>query len=75
MTTITIEITDEEMAALRERADSLGVAPEDWIRSSIVARLGLPLDEERRSRTIEALTSRLLEDRAEVYRALAEGAP
>jgi hypothetical protein len=66
MTTITIEITDEEMAALRERADSLGVAPEDWIRSSIVAR---------RSRTIEALTSRLLEDRAEVYRALAEGAP
>lgn len=73
MTTLTIELSDERMRELVARA-ALGVTPEDWVRTSIEERLDQPLSDEARRHQIQALTQQLFNERAEVYRALAEGA-
>jgi hypothetical protein len=75
MTTIAIELTDAEMAALTERAASLGMTPEEWVRSGITQRLTEPFDEAARARKIAEITAKLFEERADVYKALAEGPP
>lgn len=75
MTTLMIEIPDEQMPLLIERAQARGLSPEDWVRLGIVERLASSPEEEERQQRIAVLTQQLLKDRAAVYRALAEGAP
>jgi hypothetical protein len=72
--TLTIEIPEEKMKKLRQYAQANGLSPEEWVATNILEQLAAPQVEVRR-RKLEALTQRLLEERAEVYKALAEGAP
>jgi hypothetical protein len=72
--TLTIEIPEEKMEKLRQYAQANGLSPEEWVATTILEQLAAPQVEVRR-RKLEALTQRLLEERAEVYKALAEGAP
>jgi hypothetical protein len=72
--TLTIEIPEEKMKKLRQYAQANGLSPEEWVATTILEQLAAPQVEVRR-RKLEALTQRLLEERAEVYKALAEGAP
>jgi hypothetical protein len=74
MTTLTIELSDERMQQLVERAEALGMTPEEWVRFGITERLAQPPSDEERARAIAAITAALFEERADVYKALAEGA-
>jgi antitoxin FitA len=65
MTTITIEITDEEMAALKERAAAIGVSPEELAATGIAKVL------EERSDDFDQIIDYVVRKNAELYRRLA----
>ena len=65
MSTLTVELTDERMQALRAAAERLGVAPEDLVRVSIDDLLALPAADFR------VAADYLLKKNAELYRRLA----
>jgi plasmid stability protein len=71
MTTITITLEDELAARLRERAQNLGVAPEDWAREKLQSEL----DEEIEQPDVTEITTRVFARRKSAYEKLAEGAP
>lgn len=48
MATLTIELSDETFARLSERAESLGVTPEELVRTGIDEFLQLPDEEFKR---------------------------
>ncbi len=68
MTTIAITLDDETAARLRERAENMGVAPEDWARVNLTNLLeeSPELGEE-----FEQAVSHILDKNAELYRRLA----
>ena len=65
MSSITIELTDERLARLREVAARLGVPPEDLARMGVEEMLADP-DEK-----FEEAARYVLEKNAELYRRLA----
>jgi len=65
MSSITIELTEERLARLREVAARLGVSPEDLVRVSVEELLADP-DEK-----FDRAARHVLEKNAELYRRLA----
>ena len=68
MTTIAITLDDEMAARLRERAENMGVAPEDWARVKLAEQLEEPAE---LGEDFEKITARILDKNAELYRRLA----
>ena len=65
MTSITVELRDEQMALLQAAAKRLGVAPEDLVRLSLEELLAHPDDSFTRALDF------VLRKNAELYRRLA----
>lgn len=65
MSSITIEMTEERLARLREVAARLGVSPEDLVRVSVEELLSNPDEKFNES------ARHVLEKNAELYRRLA----
>ncbi len=65
MATVTIALTDERLAQLRELAARLGVAPEDLVRLSVDELLGRPAED------FAAAADYVLKKNAELYKRLA----
>lgn len=65
MTAITISLSDERVAELREKATRLGIRPEDLVRASIDELLSEP-DE-----ALEKAMAYVLQKNTELYRRLA----
>ncbi len=65
MTNITIAVSDERLARLRELASRLGVSPEDLVRLSIDELVGRPPE------AFERAAEYVLKKNEELYRRLA----
>lgn len=65
MSSITIEMTEERLARLRETADRLGLSPEELVRVSVEELLGRPEEDFRRA------SEYVLRKNEELYRRLA----
>jgi len=68
MTTLAITLDDELASRLRERADNLGVAPEEWVRVKLAEQLEEPAE---LGEDFEKIAARILDKNAELYRRLA----
>ncbi len=65
MTNITVALTDERLAKLRERAEAYGVSPEQLLQASIDNLIGGPDEEFKKA------ADHVLRKNAELYRRLA----
>ena len=65
MPTLTIDISEEPMRRLKERADKAGIAPEDFLRESVEQWLAKPQDD------FAQAAAYVLKKNAELYRRLA----
>ncbi len=61
---VAIDLTDEQVARLREQAKALGVAAEELARAAVVDLVTKPADD------FEAVAQRVLAKNAELYRRL-----
>ncbi|HEY0076062.1 MAG TPA: hypothetical protein VGB77_18320 [Abditibacteriaceae bacterium] len=71
MTTITITLEDELAARLRERAENLGVAPEELAHDTLQERFNQPNEPGELGEDFERVVTHILEKNAELYRRLA----
>jgi antitoxin FitA len=62
---LAIELTEPQESRLRERAKSLGIAPEELARAAVADLLAQPDDD------FEAAADQVLKRNAELYRRLA----
>jgi predicted transcriptional regulator len=65
MTTITINLSDEQLSRLQELGSRLGVSPEDLVRVSVEQLLARP------DPAFDQATEQVLQKNAELYRRLA----
>ncbi len=65
MTSITLDIPEERLTRLQERAESLGVTLEELVRQSIEALLGRPTPE------VQQAIDYVVRKNTELYRRLA----
>jgi predicted transcriptional regulator len=64
MTTITISLADDQLAKLQEKADRIGVSPEELVRVSVEDLLTRPND------AFERVVAYVLDKNAELYKRL-----
>lgn len=60
-----VELSDQQVEALRERARSLGISPEQGASAAVADRVSHPADD------FEKAAARVLSKNAELYRRLA----
>jgi predicted transcriptional regulator len=65
MTTITINLSDEQLSRLQELGSRLGVSPEDLVRVSVEELLARP------DAAFDQATEHVLQKNGELYRRLA----
>ncbi len=64
MTTITISLADDQLAKLQEKADRIGVSPEELARASIADLLNRPEEDLKRNGTSDLVLGAFGDDPA-----------